>query len=961
MTKHTPFLKSVAQYYHRLYGKDLHKYTFVFPTKRAGLFFRKYLSEAASEPIFSPHIITINDFILRLFPDYTLPDRQELLFMLHHAFTATEGNEHRSIDDFIYWGGLILNDFDEIDRYLVDAKKLYTNLKEFKDIHDLSYLSDNQREAIKTFWGITVADTAAKKEDVPNQSIREDFNLFWQSLAETYRLFRKTLESEKKAYEGMIYRQAATTESVCEKFDGHAVFVGLFHLSKAEMKLLSALRIAEKAEFCWDHASIITEDENHIAHKILHDNIGKLGQVEGDWLQQKAEHPMVEVISTNGKSVQSKILPNWIKEVGSAGIHEAVILPQPELQMPVVSTLSEIVELNISIGYPLDKTSVAITLSQWFKLLLMRRWNAAKNEYSVSADLLLNLLTSHLIARNSPQATEVATKIRNQKFFFIYSSMLRPILAEDPLLQYLFADNNDTDSFFESLQNILRLLSGKSANEEKAPDEESANALTSFDVEFIYHYTTLATQLQTQLKLFELAPQIQSLVTLVEELIRNCKIPFEGEPLRGLQVMGQLETRTLNFDHIAVLSADDSILPGNNLISTLIPYTLRIGYGLPVGEEQEATTAYNFFRLLGGAQKVTFIFDATPKTGGTISRYVQQLKYIYGYELHHRTIRMQTSGHNSSKLQIRKTDNIIARILERELSPSALKTYISCPLHFYYEYVEKAYEEESPEILMNAADFGNVAHKAMEDFYLPYQGKEVQRADIENYLKETERLDRLVKKAYKTEYLLLTDEKNTTYHLSHLDLIYIEMVKSHVKCMLEYDMELTPFTFLQGEQKLHGKIRLKDDQVFRIKGTIDRIDRIQETIRIVDYKTGKIADILQKAKSDYLYKDSANASTYDAISQLLYYAELYEQNHPESMGGTTEMHLYAMRLMQKRKGKYESKIQIDNMEDYASLRENYGKRLKETLEEIMDKEIPFAQTENPNNCSFCPFTLSCGR
>lgn len=960
MTRHTPFLQSVARYYHRLFGKDLHKYTFVFPTKRAGLFFRNYLSKAAEIPVFSPHIVTINDFILRLFPDYTLPDRQELLFMLHRAFTATEGNEHRSIDDFIYWGGLILNDFDEIDRYLVDARKLYTNLKEFKDIHDLSYLSDNQREAIKTFWGITVAETAEKKEN-SNQSIREDFNLFWQSLAETYRLFREALECEKKAYEGMIYRRAATVEDVCERFDGYAVFVGLFHLSKAEMKLLSALRTAGKAEFCWDHASIITEDEKHIAYKILHDNIGKLGQVEGDWLQQKAAHPRVEVISTNGKSIQSKILPNWIDEIGSADIHQAVILPRPELQMPVVSTLSEIVELNISIGYPLDKTSVAITLSQWFRLLLMRRWDAAKNEYSVPADLLLNLLTSHLITRNSPRATEVATQIRNQKFFFIYSSMLRSMPAEDPLLQCLFADNNDSDSFFESLQTILRLLSGKPADEEDVSDREQEKALTSFDIEFIYHYTTLVTRLQTQLKQFELTPQIQSLITLVEELIRNCKIPFEGEPLRGLQVMGQLETRTLNFDHIAVLSADDSILPGNNLISTLIPYTLRVGYGLPVGEEQEAATAYNFFRLLGGAQKATFIFDATPQTGGTISRYVQQLKYIYGYELHHRTIKMQTSGHNSSKLEIRKTDDIIAQILERELSPSALKTYIACPLHFYYEYVEKAYESDSPEILMNAADFGNVAHKAMEDFYIPYQGKEVSRTDIENFLKETERLDRLVKKAYKTEYLRLPDEKNTTYRLSHLDLIYIEMVKSHVKCMLEYDKELTPFTFLQGEQKLRGEIRLKNNRIFHVKGTIDRIDRIQDTIRIVDYKTGKIADILQKAKSDYLYRDSANASTYDAISQLLYYAELYEQNHPEYQGGITEMHLYAMRLMQKKRGKYESKVKIDDLVDYASLREEYSKLLEAKLEEIIDKEIPFVQTENPGNCSFCPFTLSCGR
>lgn len=969
-----PFLKSVAKHFYKQYGKEISRRTFVFPSRRAGLFFRMYLSEIAAEPIFSPRITTINDFIIDLSPRYKVIQKQELLFHLYEAFIKTKGNEEKLIDDFLYWGGLILNDFDELDRYLIDARIFFSNLKDYKEFdNSFDYLTEEQKKAIKSFWGYFEHIHARKDADDSNQ-ISKEFNRFWHSLQETYEIFKEKLESENKAYEGMLYRKAAENTDCLDELKEESIFVGLFALSPAELKILSRLKDRNKAFFCWDHRAVAAQDPKSIVHKLLTENIKRLGEETVCQTDSTFPQPVIEVIKCPGENIQAKLLSSLIEEMkqrsGETNISQAVVLPDQALQMAVVAAIPQEEDINITIGYPLHRTGIAMLLNQWYKLLLMRRKSGDNEDYSITTEQVINLLSHKLITRSSPKVAGVIDHIRKQKFFYLKASELEPLIESDELLSNLLKVTWDIDSFFRNLLFILRYLVSDFENTEEAEQEETHaepdGFLSPFDTEFIYHYLTLAQGLLNQIKAFNIQPDIKSGITMLEELARGFKIPFEGEPLKGLQIMGMLETRVLNFSELIFFSAEDSTLPGNKLISTLIPYTLRAGYGLPVGEVQEAITAYNFFRLIGGADRITFLYNSAGSKGGAVSRYILQLKYLYGYDIRERAIDFEASATDEPVLTVPKTQEIIDKLKEKELSASALHKYIDCPLKFYYEYVEQADEEEVPEILMNEADFGNVVHLTLEKLFENHSNEIITSDFIDRILAHDILLRQTIKEAYLTAYLKIKDEAKKTFRFGELDKLYLLMIEKQVRCILQFDRE-TEFVYIQGEKKLKGEIVLDEQNTIKIKGYIDRIDKRGDTIRIIDYKSGRIESTKEKNIEDLYNHDKKGE--YKPQAQLLFYQELVKQNERELGLGccNIEPHLYAVRLMQTvpdYSSHIKYSIQDRVYEQYTEeLRAFYLERLRGILSEMIDINIPFAQANDAHRhvCGYCPFAISCGR
>ncbi|WP_329903274.1 PD-(D/E)XK nuclease family protein [Porphyromonas pogonae] len=998
-----PFLKLVAKDYFNELGTSISNIRFIFPSRRAGLFFRKYLGELSEKPFFAPAITTINDFIIGLAAGYRkVLDKTELLFDLYSAYCECV-DQPSSFDEFLYWGNIILDDFDEIDRYLINPKLLFNNLAEYKALDDdLSHLTQDQIDAIKSFWK-NLSPRLKSVEYLNNndgdEDYQENFIEFWEKLLPLYKTFNKILDVKNAAYEGKIYNELAHDEDILSRIKyKRNIFVGLFAFSRSEEVILRRLKKADCAEFCWDENALVLSDHKHTAKRILERNKNLLGQVKGSWISQCGEFDTaIKVVKCGGTIAQAKVLPSVLLQfLADQDIPEddllytAIILPDEKLLMPVVSAIPPTYEkLNITMGYPLNRTPVAIFVDKWMRMV--RSLKKFNNTFHYPADQVLDLLNMRLIADKSQDSSRLVRLIREQKSYFLILSELQAASADDPLLTLLFRKISSSEDLLSSLLEILYLLVNENSDDPKSrepgsvgnsmpEDEQLDNGLTAFDTEFIFHYASLVRRLIDLLNHYHMSPLTDTTVGLLEGLASRFTIPFEGEPLKGLQVMGMLETRALNFKNIIVLSAKEGVLPKLSVNSTLIPYTLRNGYSLPTGDIQDATAAYNFYRLLSNAENIYLLHDANGQGNGQgeESRYIRQLQFLYNKNVIDTTIKLNTYFPPAPIIRIKKTPEILASLhrfcIDRELAPSRLNTYVSCPLKFYYEAIENLFEAEAPEILMDAAEFGSVVHKAMQDIYMSFEDGGMITSDFISGLltKGNTTINRTVTDAYKSEYLNRPDRKD----IGGLGKLYCKMITRYVRAVLLYDMSLCPIRYIAGEKKFHGLIQMSDGKMLRTKGTIDRIDEINGTIRIVDYKTGK---------DDYKLRDWEMISMHPpktknqpkAIAQTLLYCELMltgkENMTPENIKlnikSPIKPCIYNLRDMIKQKELYNGYLSVplslgekpEELDDYKHIRDIYLGEVQTILDEIFNPNIDFEQTDDTDYCAFCPFALSCGR
>lgn len=990
-----PFLKQIAADYYQQYGDSIHELCFVFPERRAGLFFKRYLSQIAGKPLLSPKTKTLKDFLLSLSAIKEL-DRTALLFELYRTYISILP-ETESFDQFLFWGGIILKDFNEIDQYLISASSLYSNLSDFKEMEDdFSFLSEKQVEAIRSFWASFSPNTKSKETDC------QDFFLeFWKILAPLYTQFNKRLHEKGTGYTGMILKRIVEklrTEKIPVReilqssvIKGRGlpkkyVFVGLFALSPAEEYILNRMKVEGLCDFCFDNDLRILPD-THAVKKINGFGQGSLNQTKEEEPYSNNQKPKIRVIRTASEIVQAKLLPQLIKELypegysDEKGINTAIILPEERMLMPVLNSLVETVgRINVTMGYPLGQSSIAILAQKWMKIHAEIRLIRGVEHFQteIIIDLLKSLLLAPLLTKES---LELIAELEAAKSFYFSTKEL----FRDKLTERLFAPTKDGHELLDRLFEILEMIaeSIKTDEEDEFPNEIKKNHI---ELEQLYHYRKVLNRLIGLIDEFGLNISPQSAILLLQGLIAGTSIPFEGEPLIGVQILGFEETRVLDFDNLIILSANEGKIPNRIHQTTMIPYTLRRGHGLPLNEVNESVQGYDFFRLIEKAKNVILLYDARPNIqgAGEESRYIRQIRFLLNTPLSVEELHLTGSLPFSPEITIVKKGEVLEKLHQflegskqigeekkkRALSASSINTYVACPLWFYFEYIQGIREENTPGELMEASDFGSVVHRAMELIYQPFcNGKEVTAHILEQWLDpQNGMIARAVQKAYVEEYLQATYAATSLSGLNHL---YCVMMEKYARRIIEYDKSIAPFYYIDSERHIEGYFALSNGDKVRLHGFIDRMDEIPgQYLRIIDYKSGKADTELKKWESLFQHPTGSKNNTEQpkAIAQTLIYAMLTRM-HLEKDDKKNSLHplcpvIYGFKELYQQNnfsGEIRLKEMKETITDFEKIRESFEQELRNCLDELFDIDIPFTGTDNTKTCNYCPFASICGK
>lgn len=957
-----PFLYQVASLFYEKWGAEVSRLAFVFPNRRTGLFFQKYLSEVADIPLFSPTILTINDLFIQLSGKQSA-DRISMLFTLYDIYIRQSGSTE-TFDEFLYWGEMLLNDFDDIDKYMANARMLFSNVTDLREIeNDFDFLSDEQIAAIRSFWS-----SFYPRGDTPNQ---QQFLAVWQVLYDLYEEFRATLAAEGKGYEGMIFREVVESMERGESPDlpyEQIVFVGLNALSVSEERFLAQLQKRKIADFYWDYVSDKVTDPDNKASYFVSRNRKSFPSSMKLPPEEKVKTE-IEVIGIPSGIGQAKhvytLLSDWCKEAemsSEEALRTAVILPDEHLLIPVLNAIPEqIRRINVTMGYPLAGTPVA-SLIEYILALQKNVRYIDRNPLFYFRDVL-PVLNHRYILSTSPEIISSLVKeiTENNKIYISHTE-----LGKTPLLEILFTPVTGVEAFSDYLIKVLEELNKVMSALSDEEEEDATLRTNDLEQEFIFHYFTTVNRMKEVMKDARIEMKIDTFFRLLKRVTDTITIPFHGEPLSGLQIMGVLETRALDFDRLIILSMNEGIFPQRKAANSFIPYNLRRGFGLPTYEHQDSVWAYHFYRLIERASHVSLLYD-TRSNGlqtGEVSRFVHQLHYHYEVPMRDKLVVYNVSSSKTPPLAVPKREDIMRRLDayrkggSKAISASAINTYLDCPLKFYFSVVEGIREEEEVSETIESDVFGSILHKVMEELYKPFQGKMVTVDLLKAIRKDTALLTGAIARAFASEFF----KTEVVRSLTGQNYLIGEMIRKYVEKILERDGKLTPFVYIESERKINGLISLSDHSEIRLKGFIDRVDEVLDAIRIIDYKSGSGTTTFSSIESLFNKEEKDRAK---AVMQVFMYCWMYA-HLTENKGKTIQPGIYYVRSLfsdpfdpsvyhRIERGKSEK------VEDFSGYAQAFEEGLRGCLDEIFNPEIPFTQTPTGKACSYCPFKGICGK
>lgn len=957
-----PFLYQVASLFYEKWGAEVSRLAFVFPNRRTGLFFQKYLSEVADIPLFSPTILTINDLFIQLSGKQSA-DRISMLFTLYDIYIRQSGSTE-TFDEFLYWGEMLLNDFDDIDKYMANARMLFSNVTDLREIeNDFDFLSDEQIAAIRSFWS-----SFYPRGDTPNQ---QQFLAVWQVLYDLYEEFRATLTAEGKGYEGMIFREVVESMERGESPDlpyEQIVFVGLNALSVSEERFLAQLQKRKIADFYWDYVSDKVTDPDNKASYFVSRNRKSFPSSMKLPPEEKVKTE-IEVIGIPSGIGQAKhvytLLSDWCKEAemsSEEALRTAVILPDEHLLIPVLNAIPEqIRRINVTMGYPLAGTPVA-SLIEYILALQKNVRYIDRNPLFYFRDVL-PVLNHRYILSTSPEIISSLVKeiTENNKIYISHTE-----LGKTPLLEILFTPVTGVEAFSDYLIKVLEELNKVMSALSDEEEEDAPQRTNDLEQEFIFHYFTTVNRMKEVMKDARIEMKIDTFFRLLKRVTDTITIPFHGEPLSGLQIMGVLETRALDFDRLIILSMNEGIFPQRKAANSFIPYNLRRGFGLPTYEHQDSVWAYHFYRLIERASHVSLLYD-TRSNGlqtGEVSRFVHQLHYHYEVPMRDKLVVYNVSSSKTPPLAVPKREDIMRRLDayrkggSKAISASAINTYLDCPLKFYFSVVEGIREEEEVSETIESDVFGSILHKVMEELYKPFQGKMVTVDLLKAIRKDTALLTGAIARAFASEFF----KTEVVRSLTGQNYLIGEMIRKYVEKILERDGKLTPFVYIESERKINGLISLSDHSEIRLKGFIDRVDEVRDAIRIIDYKSGSGTTTFSSIESLFNKEEKDRAK---AVMQVFMYCWMYA-HFTENKGKTIQPGIYYVRSLfsdpfdpsvyhRIERGKSEK------VEDFSGYAQAFEEGLRGCLDEIFNPEIPFTQTPTGKACSYCPFKGICGK
>ena len=952
------FLKQVA---HDLYNKtegNFTKVAIVFPNKRASLFFNEYLAQESDRPIWSPTYVSISE-LFRQSSDLSIADPIKLVCDLYKVFQKATGSKE-TLDDFYFWGEMLIADFDDADKNMADTHALFSNLKNLNELMDnYDFLEEGQKEALSQFFHNFSINQVTE--------LKQRFISMWNVLGDIYAEYKALLESQSIAYEGMLYRQ------VIEQLDVEAlpynkyIFVGFNVLNKVEHTLFKKLNEAGKAMFYWDYDTFYLNKTPHEAGEFIRRNLrdfpSELPASFFDNLNQPKEVTFIESPTENG---QVRYLPQWIQEnLTSQEKETAVVLCNEALLQPVLHALPDNVKhINITMGFPLSQTP-AYSFVNALMELHTSGYNPNNGRYLFAE--VISVLKHPYTRQLSPEAEKLEqTLTRDNRFYPLPSE-----LKQDNVLELLFTprrNNLDLCSMLsEALKEVAVIYQQQAASHSDAFDQLYRESL--------FKTYTLVNRFHTLIESKELNVQAGTFQRLLTRVMSSSSIPFHGEPAIGMQVMGVLETRNLDFRHLIMLSVNEGQLPKAGGDSSFIPYNLRKAFGMTTIDHKIAVYAYYFYRLMQRAEKVTLVYNTATDgiNRGELSRFMLQFLIEWGYPVLRKQLEAAQSPQDSTPIIIEKTPDIMERMKsvfdirnnpKALISPSALNCYLDCPLKFYYKYVALLSAPDEVTADIDSAKFGSIFHYAAEHIYkdLTAHGKLISKENLETLLKDEVRLQTYVDNGFKELFFNLPPNEQPEYN--GIQLINSAVIVKYIQQLLRNDLRYAPFTFIGSEQRIFENIEIctsTGDIQSRIGGIIDRIDSKGESLRIVDYKTGGDADTPTNVQS--LFIPDKKRSNY--VFQTFLYAsivckKLREKNDSRLVAPAL---LYIHRAASE---KYSPVIQMgeprkpkEPVDNFAQYEGDFRENLKTLLEDIFNPDISFTQTEIEDKCAYCDFRALC--
>ena len=948
------FLEYVAEDIIGKYGTDLSRIAVVFPNKRAALFLNEHLARIAGQPVWSPAYITISD-LFRQHTDLKPADPIKLICDIHKSFTKCTGIDE-TLDHFYGWGQLLLADFDDIDKNMADADSIFCNLKDIHELDDISYLDDEQKEMLKRFF--------ANFSDDIDSELKKRFLSLWSHFGDIYHDYNRRLTEQGIGYEGAIYRKVASEETLHLKYDKY-LFVGFNLIQKVERVLFSRLMKEGKAKFYWDFdeyymptaraqqsASVPNDTASFAAY--LTDFPNELDNTDRDIYANMRRPKRIRFISSPTENAQARFASNWLleNERYKAGRKTAVVMCDESILLPIMHSLPpEADKVNITSGFPLAMTPVASLVMLLFDLytLGLRKKGTAFNPH------YLKKLMAHPYARH---LQGVHLKEMN-----------------DVHLKGVHLSQVHQEGSAALLQHIASLI-----KQVGIATKQEGDALTQ---ESVFRMFTILNRLAALADSGDLLVDNTTLRRLVSQLVGAASIPFHGEPVVGVQIMGVLETRNIDFDNVLLLSCNEGNMPKGVNDSSFIPYSIRKAHGLTTIDNKVAIYSYYFHRLLQRAGDITIAYNNSTDNGhtGEMSRFMLQLLVESGQKIDHYSLTAKNQPTPLMPKAIEKDETALSKLEEMSrLSPSAINTYIRCKLAFYYQYIAHIKEPDSdPETIDNRM-FGNIFHRAA---YLIYKditdhSPVIEKAHIQAYLSNRKLLASVVDRAFEEE------ECKTN---NGLQIINREVIIEYITKLLKIDQQLCPFSILamEEEAKVYTQLSftipsggaLKGGALvssaptkqysLTIGGIIDRLDVVTDKqtgkrrIRVVDYKTGnKPSSAIKSIEEVFDPKNIANKHSNYFLQAILY--SLIVSRSKEWNAANDAVSPALLFIKQAATNDYDPTLCIDKhpISDVTVYEEEFLTKLKETVADMYSPDAAFTPTDDRKKCELCPYRMLCG-
>lgn len=971
-----PFLKQVADYYYS--SGDVGHRCFVFPNRRSMVFFTKYLSEAVASdplavPVVAPRMLTINDLFHEL-GGVASADRIRLLMYLYRCYKALNPKAE-TLDEFVFWGDVILGDFDDVDKYLVDPEQLFTNVADLKEIQDsFSYLTPTQRAAIEAFvshfndaGGRLTVDI-----DTDNPDVKARFLQIWNILYPLYKDFNALLDEEGLAYEGKVYRSLAMklkASPVAEVFKGvfpedvKFVFIGLNALNECEKTLLRRLRDAGMAEFCWDYSGSMISDPQNRSSLFMSGNVVEFPQVTA-WDPQGVTIPEINVVSVPSSVGQAKRIPDILKII-EEGESCAVVLPDENLLVPVLNSIpSGVGDINVTMGLPM-KVSLLYSLMDTIAAIQMHV-TSRRDKWHFYHKQVWDLFSNELFKKACDgDAAAVIASVKSAAKYYIPQEDL----TGTPLLEKIFRPvikdpkSNSPEQLREFAQyqkDVIAAIAPSVAGDKKlALEMEYAKA-------YFKGVNMVMDCIEAVLPL--------TYVRLLHQMLSSSSVPFRGEPLKGLQIMGPLETRALDFDNLIILSSNEGMFPRRSVSSSFIPPELRKGFGLPTYELQDAMWAYYFYRMISRAGKVWMLLDSRTEglKSGEESRYIKQLEYHFRIPLNRYVVRFD--GMKTAMLpEICKTREDVDKIRRTSLSATSIQNYLACPAKFYYAVVKGLEVEEEVAENLDYGIFGTIFHEVMRslytsedamavDFFFDHDGRNeaalgtklvrISRDYINGWLGREADIRKKV--------MSLIIKEINTIEISGRNLVVTDVIVRYVMKTLQTDLQMLEDARKDSFEIIGRELVVRDTfHGFTFKGFIDRLDSFEEgEVRVVDYKTGKVLDDdidIHDGNAAFIAEKIFAEDVKDRpkIALQFFIYDMLLKNRPEVQGKRLSNCVYSTSRLFREKP---SVVPLNRI-----FYEETSSRLKGMLDEMCDPEVGFRRTSDDTVCSFCDFKTICGR